>query len=109
MSKEELISYWRNAGQLLGFSIEAPCNLRLPSGIFIDAAALLPDFGARNGMLLISSYDEIQSYLDEINSAGYAFSVLGPFVEFQVDCEAVIDSLRDWGWTARTPPPSWLK
>ena len=108
MSAEKLTAHWLAAGGLIGFKVEAPYDLPLSEGTTIKIAALLPEFGAVHGMLLVCSLDEIRNHLDDIRAAGYGFSVLGPYVDPEVNREAIIDLLKDWGWSSRTPCPAWL-
>jgi hypothetical protein len=108
MSAEKLTAHWLAAGELMGFKVEAPYDLPLADGTAIRIAALLPEFGAACGMLLVYSFDEIGNHLDEIRAAGYGFSVLGPYADPEVNREAIIELLKDWGWSSRNPCPAWL-
>jgi hypothetical protein len=106
----KVLTVWQQASNDLGLGIVAPFDLRLPSGTQINALFLLKKFGARNGMLIVSNFDEVSQYIDEITQAGYGFSV---FEERYADETYVRDEfvevLRDWGWSA--PPdlrPAWL-
>lgn len=112
MSSENLGSYWRNAGELMGFKVEAPYELPLSNGVTIEAAALLPDFGAKRGMLLVDRFDDIGVHWQEIVANGYGFSVLGSddgYDPSQVDYESIMGCLKDWEWASKEPRPDWLK
>lgn len=94
----------------LGLRIELGVTVALPSGARIAAAALLPDLGARRGMLVVRAYDSVKQSLEELRREGWAFSVLEdgrPGAPF--DRESYAEMFRDWGWSG--PPsarPAWL-
>ena len=70
-----------------------------------EVQALIPDFGAKNGMLIVSTFDQIEPFADEILRLGYGFSVISPADDYVRD--DAIEMLMDWGWTGETKPPSW--
>ena len=75
MADASLSTYWQLAGDRFGFRAITPYLLSLDKAV-IAVDALLPDFGAPNGMLLVTDYDLLKPHLQEIQSAGYGFSVL---------------------------------
>ena len=107
MTTTQLASYWKEAGRRFGFRVISPYTLAL-GNVSIPPAALLPEFGCAQGMLLVSDYTVLRPYLQEIEVAGYGFSVLdGDSAE---PCLAEIaEVLSDWGWSGRGPRPSWLR
>ena len=107
MTPDRLSSYWRHAGQLLGFAVEAPCHVVLPGGKTLTFAACLPDFGAERGMLLSDDYECFSAHAVALAAAGYGYSVLSAPTHAPVLAD-VVDLLQDWGWSASGPRPEWL-
>jgi hypothetical protein len=105
-----LAAAWLKAGQSLGVEVVAPYRATLPSGVWIEATALVKGFGARRGMLIITDYSQVRSQLEALEQAGYGFSVLeepGPTDVF--DVEEYAEILRDWGWAgSKEDQPSWF-
>jgi hypothetical protein len=87
------------ACQELGLRIEVPFNVELRAGLTISARALLPELGAENGMIVVSHYDDLYGASDEIQSAGYGYSVLEDPLEGEVyDRDSYMELFLDWGW-----------
>jgi hypothetical protein len=107
MASDLLGDYWRQAGEALGFIVEAPYVVRLPEGQCIEFSCHLPEFGAPRGMLLSHSYAEFSAHAKALAASGYGYSVLS-FPGETVDLASVIEVLQDWGWTASKPAPGWL-
>ena len=105
-----LLHIWEVAAKNLGLEIIAPCLLTLPSGENVNAAVLVKNFGAPNGMLIVQSYDEVERCLDELAGAGYGFSVLDEYREDeQYSRQDFIEVLKDWGWNGdERSKPRWL-
>ena len=101
---------WEKAASDLGLEIVSPFELVLASGTSIQVPVLLRRFGASKGMLLLSDFSLISDWTDEIDEAGYGFSVLSePGITNAYVREDLIEVLRDWGWAG--PPedqPPWL-
>lgn len=110
MSSPRLVVLWKRAAQMLGFEIEAPYRLTLPSGHSIDAVVLVRGFGSRIGMLVINDYRTIQPHRDEIAALGYGYSVMGePSDALINDPTGMLDVLRDWDWFGPDEErPAWL-
>ena len=108
MASEILASYWQQAGQLLGFTVEAPYVVVLPGGQSLTFSARLPDFGAERGMLLSTNYEDFASHVNALVAAGYGYSVLSESLNDAPDPEEIIDVLQDWGWSASCIRPEWL-
>jgi hypothetical protein len=106
MMDAQLASYWKEAGRRFGFRVISPYTLSL-NNVSISVAALLPEFGAPQGMLLVSDYSQLQGYLQDIEVAGYGFSVLSADGSEPVR-SSVVEVLADWGWSGQGPEPSWL-
>ena len=101
---------WDIAGQELGLELITPFEICISGGHKIHAEFLVKSFGARNGMLIITSYDVVQPYVKELNDLGYGFCVLERLEEGQTyDREEFVDMLNDWGWMGDpTRKPSWI-
>jgi hypothetical protein len=107
MTDAQLARYWKEAGRRFGFRVISPYTLSL-NNVSAPVAALLPEFGAPKGMLLVSNYLQLQPYLQDIETAGFGFSVLSAEGSTPVRT-SVIEVLADWGWSGRDPEPSWLR
>lgn len=98
------------ACSILGLRVELGFSLSLGNDIKIHTVARIPDLGARNGMLIVSSYGEVKNYLKELDSAGYGFSVLdepSPNAEFDID--SIREMFIDWGWSGDPEHrPKWM-
>jgi len=108
MATDFLSTYWLRAGRLLGFTVEAPFHVDLPTGEILIFSARLPDFGATSGMLLTDHGEIVSSHQAGLVAAGYGYSVLSPD-SGEPDLPGVVEVLQDWGWAASTPMPKWLR
>jgi hypothetical protein len=107
MGSTRLSEYWLEAGEVLGFVVEAPYQATLPDGRSFSFSALLPQFGAAKGMLLTDRYDSFASAAEALVAAGFGYSVLSTPVGAPVP-DDVLYVLQDWGWSSSSPPPAWL-
>ena len=107
MTRSQLADYWRLAGETLGFAVESPFEIVLPSGHRVSAQLRLPEFGAQCGMLLSDTYDDFSMHSDELVAAGFGYSVLSA-PEGPPDQDEIVDVLQDWGWSASSAQPAWL-
>lgn len=97
------VNRWRELGARLGLQVEALATVALDdtSATF---TALLPQLGAKNGMIAGSDWDAISPFADALLRQDYGFSV----VEIgDGEDESVKEMLRDWGWSAAEPKPAW--
>jgi hypothetical protein len=109
MTPGSLATYWKQAAQLLGFTVEAPYVVALPDGRRITFPVRLPDFGAEHGMLLSDNYEDFASHAKAIVEFGYGYSVMTtPSLSDAPEAEDIIEVLQDWGWSASSTPPEWL-
>jgi hypothetical protein len=96
----KLLAFWEKAAKELRFEIEVPFSLLLDSDHEVKALFLVKQFGAPNGMLILSKNEDKQPYSDEIISAGYGYSVLSePLKNEEFDSDDFIELLEDWGWS----------
>ena len=108
MTLVSLATYWKQAGQLLGFTVEVAYVAVLPDGQSITFSARLPDFGAERGMLLSDNYEDFACHANALVTAGYGYSVLSTPLNNAPDPLEIIDVLQDWGWSASSARPEWL-
>ena len=108
--EDRLLTIWREASRDLGLRWDAPFRLRLNSGATVVARLRLRDFGAVNGMFIVTDYSRIRAHTDEIVAAGFGYSALPqPSPDDGYDRESFIEMLRDWGWAGPEHlRPSWL-
>ncbi len=106
--KISLADYWRRAAADLEIEVTVPFELVLADETRLHADALVRDFGADRGMLIVSSSAEVSRHRKELERLGFGFSTMAdPTDDYgRWDCIAV---LRDWGWTGNlTGSPIWL-
>jgi hypothetical protein len=113
MQDSKLLKQWKVAAADLGLEIVASYELDIGTGSALKSELLVKDFGATNGMLVVTSYAPIKPYLKQIHDLGYGFSVLqvprNPANE-AYNRGDFIDMLSDWGWTgSEAAKPSWLR
>jgi hypothetical protein len=111
MIKAKLLKQWEAARDDLGLEIVAPFEIDLGNNVKVLADILVKDFGGRNGTLVVTSYDVIKSYQEQLRKFGYGFSVLSePSGEPIYDREVFVDMLSEWEWTGKTAAkPCWIK
>jgi len=94
----------------LGLHADVGFLVVLADGHKVHTVARIRDLGDENGMLVVSTYNEVKAYLDEIARSGYGFSVLEePSAHEIYDLDSHREMFRDWGWSGiETKRPSWL-
>ena len=111
----ELVSdAWREAAKDLGLRVEAPYELTDKSGKICRFAAYLPDFGSKNGALVLVikppdfEHDGLAAACAKEH--GIWYSCLNVETCTQYDRQEFIDTLDDWQYfgSAETKP-SWYK
>ena len=96
MSNSKLVQEWMRAARDLGLRVIAPFTVELSSGARIEVEFLLKDFGALNGMLIVTDFSRIAPYSKEILEAGYGFSTLSEPHEIEpYNRDDFIEVLRD--------------
>jgi hypothetical protein len=81
----------------------------LKSGRVITSTALLPELGARKGMVIIDSYSKVADVKDQLVAEGYGFSVLDEPRDQEFDLQSHEEMFADWGWSIRDrPEPPWM-
>ena len=109
MSKS-LLDIWVDASKDLSVKIVPSPVLKLPCGVELRTVLLVRDFGAKNGMLIVSDYSEVKPCLNEIAAASYGFSVMDdPGANGRYNRDSFMEMLRDWSWSGeKSEKPSWL-
>jgi hypothetical protein len=94
----------------LGLRIVIPFKLTLREGWEINAKALLPQLGARNGTLIVTDFSDVKGKEEELRVLGYTASVMTePFDEKGDELDDWIEVFSEWGWAAKEEPkPNWL-
>jgi hypothetical protein len=99
---------WADRASRLGLTVAIPFTLPLDDKT-VDVPVLLRQFGARNGMLLVTDYGLIRPYEKRLVELGYGYSCLSEDTPpREEDQDALLDMLRDWGWSGEGTPPAWL-
>ena len=101
---------WSDRASRYGLSVAIPFSLSL-DGETLGIPVLLREFGARNGILLVTDYAQIGPYADRLVERGYGYSCLSePSEPHEEDDDAtLLDMLHDWGWSGDSAPPPWLR
>jgi len=94
----------------LKLQVDFDFQVTLDDGHKVKAAARVRDVGAKNGMLVVSDFEDIKNSVDSIINAGYGYSVIdepGPSMQF--DLESYAEMFRDWGWSGgKGREPDWF-
>ena len=82
----------------------------LGHGHALRALTKILDLGAMNGMLIFSSYADVQAHEDELIQAGYGYAILDePFLNEEFDVAVFKDMFNDWGWCGVAAlRPAWM-
>ena len=101
------VLFWETAATDLDLEIVAPFELPLPDGHQLIASAVVRNFGAPLGMVVVGDFDVIRPHTAFLKSAGYGYSAGVGGNEYNRD--QMIDVLNDWGWTGPEDEiPEWL-
>ena len=104
--REQLREQWRIVASELGLQFVAPFSLVLPDGTQWEFAALLPQFGGGQGMLIDAEHSA--AAFDAAASAGYGVSsMVTESPSLPVEPSDYIECLVDWGWTGESAAPHW--
>ncbi len=94
---------WLEAGRDLGFRVTAPFVLQIgEQSLLFDA--LVHDFGADHGMLLMETWGAAKAEAAFAQGYGYSCINSGTY-----ERKSTIEVLRDWTWSRdEDSKPAWL-
>lgn len=101
---------WKAATDDLAIEIIVPFQTILTSGKEVKGEFLLPQFGAKRGMIItLSRGDSAEAHQEWVDD-GYGCSILRePKQVGEYDRSVFISVLQDWGWTGEeSVKPDWL-
>ena len=99
------VNHWNVIGQRLDIQVVAPACVDL-HGRSSNFVALLPQFGATNGIVVDPAWSVIEPLEDALLDAGYGFSCIA--LDDICDDASMIEMLTDWGWNGIGDKPTWL-
>lgn len=96
----------------LNLEIYLDHTIRLSSNQELVVPVLIPNLGAENGIIVVTSFDDIRDFEKKINmslaGAGYGYSCLSDF-SGEYDRDSTIEMFSDWGWNGpEKDKPSWM-
>jgi len=100
---------WQRAKRELGIRVDAPAEILLGGGTLIRVPALVHDFGAPRGTVVVVRHEELRPYRESLLERGYSYSSYGvPDLNRPFDRENTIDMLCEWGWSGEMgKQPGW--
>ena len=108
MNKQSLADVWKGRARRFGLDVEAPFSFEIDTGDSITVDVLLRNFGAKNGMLLVTEFSLISSHLSEISRLEFGYSCLSELSQDEDPDKLTVELLSDWGWSGDGEPPGWL-
>ncbi len=103
---------WHTAARELDLDIVVPFELKTKT-FTVTAEVLLKNFGAKQGMLIVSDHRLVEPFRHQLIKLGYGFATLAeperdwPFT--REEREAFIEMLNEWGWMGKPEDePEWL-
>jgi hypothetical protein len=100
----EEVNRWRSLASRLGVEVIAPATI-IVGDDSVTFTALLPQFGAPNGVVAHADWNAIGPHASTLGDLGYGFSTVT--LDSETDDESAKEMLRDWGWSAPEPMPLW--
>lgn len=97
-------SLWNALACRLGIKVSAPATVHLADKS-VTFTALLPQFGGKSGIIVDPDWEVISPHADALLKLGHGFSAVE--LGSGGDDERFKEMLRDWGWSADEPKPSW--
>src|SRR5665213_1136200 len=94
----------------LGLRVELGFTLSLGDGLKIPTVARIPELGAPNGMLIVTSVETFRGRSKQLADAGYGASVIGePSGKHEFDLDGWREVFIDWGWGGDPArKPKWM-
>ena len=104
-AREHTIKMWQEAAQDLGFRFVPDFALQ-DETVPLIYLGLVPEFGGRRGMLIITEQDYAR-HVRTAKQQGYGYSCMSEHFE-PYDRQSFVDILNDWGWAGLPDQqPSW--
>ena len=95
-----LESWLLKACDALGLQADVAYVANIGDGCAIQTVARIRHLGARNGMLVVRSYEDVQPFSERLSLAGYGYSVLDePRIDEDFDLASFKEMFLDWGWS----------
>lgn len=105
---ENLVNEWLKVSEVLKIDIVIGFQLKISDKVTLKSEFLVKKFGAKNGMLVFTSYSSLAPYVQQIIDIGYGFSVLSESSDKNIKIESYMEVLNDWGWSGdESETPSW--
>ena len=99
--------FWKTVAGDLGIRVDVSPGIVLSDGRSLKVDALVTDFGARRGMLVVQDYGVIKPFAKLVVADGYGYS--SNIGSEPYDRTGMIEVLRDWGWIGPSElKPGWL-
>jgi len=100
-NNELLAQEWSRVSDLLGLDVRLHATINLlkaGNNQTICVPVLLKNFGNKNGMIIISDYNDIEDIQDILFHLGYGFTVLQPsnLDNIEANIESYKEMLMDW-------------
>jgi hypothetical protein len=106
-AEEHTAARWREAAKDLGFEFTSPFTLD-DRGETLSYFAWLPQFGSKQGMLIVTAEDSPLRNRQLSVADARGFAVSGMFAGFDpYHRDVTIEVLTDWGWSSSESPPAW--
>lgn len=101
-----LAEVWQ-AGDL-GLELVVPFHFDAPDGSIVEAAALLKNFGGKNGTVIFGDSREALTYGPFLVELGYGYSAMS-WSDLRYSPDIIKGILAEWTWTgSASQRPIWL-
>jgi hypothetical protein len=98
--------HWMRIADRFGLKVPIPFQVEL-AGERLTVPVLLEEFGAQRGMLLVTSYADIEPVTERLVDAGFGYSRVDNSPGPDLDETQIMEMLRDWGWSGSREAPTW--
>ncbi len=103
--------HWIEIGRRFQLTIRTDVALLLDDESLV-APVLLENFGRAHGMVLVTSYADIERFAERLVAAGFGYSCLPETgkkeIDEKIDETSIVEMLRDWSWSGAGTPPAWF-
>ena len=92
-----LQKHWVYIAKKRGLTVDVPYSVHLSDGKSLTVEVRLQNYGAKKGMLIVSSYALIDGKTDELIKMGYGYSCMSEPSDDNIESdEGLDDVLKDW-------------